>query len=172
MQFGAFMRDEAKDRGSDALQVELSFNQKNILEVRSKSYLDSLCHYISFICSVTWSLFNFNKEACPCSLSLSNSPISVFPPYEILGEWGVHQVCIGHARGSCCQHGRRTTRRGQKESWSGRSWKTLVSLLCCKVKDSNQLSQNCFLLLFFCFKSPFLRILDDNFRKQKTRIQF
>ena len=33
MQFGAFMRDEAKDRGSDALQVELSFNQKDILEV-------------------------------------------------------------------------------------------------------------------------------------------
>ena len=33
MQFGAFMRDEARDRGSDALQVELSFSQKNILEV-------------------------------------------------------------------------------------------------------------------------------------------
>jgi hypothetical protein len=33
MQFGAFMRDEARDRGSDALQVELSFNQKSILEV-------------------------------------------------------------------------------------------------------------------------------------------
>ena len=35
MQFGAFMRDEAKDRGPDALQVELSFNQKEILEVKN-----------------------------------------------------------------------------------------------------------------------------------------
>ena len=57
MQFGAFMRDEAKDRGSDALQVELSFNQKNILEVRSRSHLDSLCPYISFISSQSTGLF-------------------------------------------------------------------------------------------------------------------
>jgi leucyl-tRNA synthetase len=33
MQFGAFMRDEAKDRGPDALATELSFDQKAILQV-------------------------------------------------------------------------------------------------------------------------------------------
>ena len=38
MQFGAFMRDEARDRGSDALEAELSYNQKNILMV-------SILHY-------------------------------------------------------------------------------------------------------------------------------
>jgi len=32
MQFGAFMRDEAKDRGADALAVEQPFDQKAILE--------------------------------------------------------------------------------------------------------------------------------------------
>jgi hypothetical protein len=42
MQFGAFMRDEARDRGSDALQVELSFNQKSILEVRT----DALMYFL------------------------------------------------------------------------------------------------------------------------------
>eukprot|EP01041_Mallomonas_annulata_P005684 gene5684-11471_t len=35
MQFGAFMRDEAKERGSDALQCEMSFDQKAILEENS-----------------------------------------------------------------------------------------------------------------------------------------
>jgi hypothetical protein len=33
MQFGAFMRDEAAERGLDALATELTFNQKAILEV-------------------------------------------------------------------------------------------------------------------------------------------
>lgn len=33
MQFGAFMRDEARDRGADALQVDMLFDQKAILEV-------------------------------------------------------------------------------------------------------------------------------------------
>ena len=33
MQFGAFMRDEAKERGPDALAVEQPFDQKAILEV-------------------------------------------------------------------------------------------------------------------------------------------
>ena len=33
MQFGSFMKDEALERGSDALAVELAFNQKAILEV-------------------------------------------------------------------------------------------------------------------------------------------
>jgi leucyl-tRNA synthetase len=32
MQFGAFMRNEAEDRGTDALQVEMAFSQKDILE--------------------------------------------------------------------------------------------------------------------------------------------
>jgi leucyl-tRNA synthetase len=32
MQFGAFMRDEAKDRGKDALAFEMTFDQKAILE--------------------------------------------------------------------------------------------------------------------------------------------
>ena len=39
MQFGAFMRDEAKDRGPDALAVELPFDQKAILEVVSHALL-------------------------------------------------------------------------------------------------------------------------------------
>ena len=34
MQFGAFMRDEAKERGADALAVEQAFDQKALLEVR------------------------------------------------------------------------------------------------------------------------------------------
>ena len=33
MQFGAFMRDEAKDRGLDALALESPFDQLAILEV-------------------------------------------------------------------------------------------------------------------------------------------
>ena len=33
MQFGAFMRDEAKERGPDALAIEQAFDQKAILEV-------------------------------------------------------------------------------------------------------------------------------------------
>ena len=33
MQFGAFMKDEAIERGVDALAIELPFNQKAILEV-------------------------------------------------------------------------------------------------------------------------------------------
>lgn len=33
MQFGAFMRDEAKERGPDALAIEMTFDQKSILEV-------------------------------------------------------------------------------------------------------------------------------------------
>ena len=32
MQFGAFMRDETKERGIDALATELTFDQKMILE--------------------------------------------------------------------------------------------------------------------------------------------
>jgi hypothetical protein len=44
MQFGAFMRDEARDRGADALQVELSFNQKSILEVRTGALVHFLIH--------------------------------------------------------------------------------------------------------------------------------
>jgi len=35
MQFGAFMRDEAKERGPDALATELPFDQRAILEVNS-----------------------------------------------------------------------------------------------------------------------------------------
>ena len=64
MQFGAFMRDEAKDRGSDALQVELSFNQKNILEVSSKSHWllrVTIFHLQIFLVDkhlfITWSIF-------------------------------------------------------------------------------------------------------------------
>jgi leucyl-tRNA synthetase len=34
MQFGAFMRDEAKERGPDALAVEQPFDQQSILEVK------------------------------------------------------------------------------------------------------------------------------------------
>ena len=34
MQFGSFMRDEAKDRGVDALATELPFDQRAIIEVR------------------------------------------------------------------------------------------------------------------------------------------
>ena len=33
MQFGAFMRDEAKERGPDALATVIAFNQRAILEV-------------------------------------------------------------------------------------------------------------------------------------------
>ena len=64
MQFGAFMRDEAKDRGSDALQVELSFNQKNILEVNTKSHRllrVTIFHLQIFLVDkhifITWSIF-------------------------------------------------------------------------------------------------------------------
>lgn len=38
MQFGAFMRDEAKSRGPDALGVDQPFDQKTILE-ESKEYI-------------------------------------------------------------------------------------------------------------------------------------
>jgi leucyl-tRNA synthetase len=33
MQFGAFMRDEAKERGPDALAIEITFDQKSLIEV-------------------------------------------------------------------------------------------------------------------------------------------
>lgn len=39
MQFGAFMRDEAADRGVDALAIEIPFNQQAILEVRRQTLL-------------------------------------------------------------------------------------------------------------------------------------
>eukprot|EP01038_Epipyxis_sp_PR26KG_P005664 gene5664-7821_t len=39
MQFGAFMRDEARERGYDALAIELPFNQKSILE-ENKLYVE------------------------------------------------------------------------------------------------------------------------------------
>jgi hypothetical protein len=48
MQFGAFMRDEAKDRGPDALAVELPFDQKAILEVSNCFTTPSLP--ITFFC--------------------------------------------------------------------------------------------------------------------------
>jgi hypothetical protein len=34
MQFAAFMRDEAIERGSDALATEMAFDQRAILQVR------------------------------------------------------------------------------------------------------------------------------------------
>lgn len=37
MQFAAFMRDEAKERGVDALATVLPINQKAILEVRGSA---------------------------------------------------------------------------------------------------------------------------------------
>ena len=38
MQFGAFMRDEAKERGIDALATELPFDQRAMLEVKFPNY--------------------------------------------------------------------------------------------------------------------------------------
>ena len=50
MQFGAFMRDEALERGVDALAIEMSFDQKAILYENIKYISAALdCNDISFI---------------------------------------------------------------------------------------------------------------------------
>ena len=50
MQFGAFMRDEALERGIDALAIEMSFDQKAILYENIKYISAALdCNDISFI---------------------------------------------------------------------------------------------------------------------------
>jgi hypothetical protein len=49
MQFGAFMRDEAKDRGRDALAIQMTFDQKAILEENANYIKRALeLHDISF----------------------------------------------------------------------------------------------------------------------------
>ena len=50
MQFGAFMRDEALERGIDALAIEMSFDQKAILYENIKYISAALdCNDITFI---------------------------------------------------------------------------------------------------------------------------
>ena len=50
MQFGAFMRDEALERGVDALAIEMSFDQKAILYENIKYISAALdCNDVSFI---------------------------------------------------------------------------------------------------------------------------
>ncbi len=75
MQFAAFMRDEAGERGVDALATVLPINQKAILEVNLFFFISFfvLCNCeASFICSCSW--FDWNRTSSPSTQTNLNCP--------------------------------------------------------------------------------------------------